>query len=52
MKTLNERCKTYGLRAKPTTLLELPFGTGACIFVVLQLYVLLLLFVCTLSLIS
>ncbi|KAH0698039.1 hypothetical protein KY290_016306 [Solanum tuberosum] len=26
MKTLNERCKTYGLRAKPTTLLELPFG--------------------------
>ncbi|WMV14556.1 hypothetical protein MTR67_007941 [Solanum verrucosum] len=30
VKTLNERCKTYGLRAKPTTLLELPFGTGAC----------------------
>ncbi|KAL3376126.1 hypothetical protein AABB24_002859 [Solanum stoloniferum] len=26
VKTLNERCKTYGLRAKPTTLLELPFG--------------------------
>ncbi|XP_042016866.1 intersectin-2-like isoform X2 [Salvia splendens] len=26
VKTLNERCKTYGLRAKPTSLLELPFG--------------------------
>ncbi|KAM3343005.1 actin cytoskeleton-regulatory complex protein PAN1 isoform X1 [Capsicum galapagoense] len=26
VKILNERCKTYGLRAKPTTLLELPFG--------------------------
>ncbi|PHT90978.1 hypothetical protein T459_06091 [Capsicum annuum] len=26
VKSLNERCKTYGLRAKPTTLLELPFG--------------------------
>ncbi|XP_016457705.2 uncharacterized protein LOC107781505 [Nicotiana tabacum] len=26
VKALNERCKTYGLRAKPTTLLELPFG--------------------------
>ncbi|TKY57555.1 actin cytoskeleton-regulatory complex protein PAN1 [Spatholobus suberectus] len=25
-KSLNERCKKYGLRAKPTTLLELPFG--------------------------
>ena len=24
--TLNERCKKYGLRVKPTTLLELPFG--------------------------
>ncbi|KAG6403319.1 hypothetical protein SASPL_135536 [Salvia splendens] len=29
MKALNERCKTYGLRAKPTSLLELPFGTAA-----------------------
>ncbi|KAL8160628.1 hypothetical protein V2J09_002165 [Rumex salicifolius] len=26
VKSLNERCKTYGLRAKPTTLVELPFG--------------------------
>ncbi|KAG7975649.1 hypothetical protein I3843_06G109800 [Carya illinoinensis] len=26
VKALNERCKTYGLRAKPTTLTELPFG--------------------------
>ncbi|GAV81555.1 efhand_3 domain-containing protein/EF_hand_3 domain-containing protein [Cephalotus follicularis] len=26
VKTVNERCKQYGLRAKPTTLLELPFG--------------------------
>ncbi|XP_071724417.1 uncharacterized protein [Rutidosis leptorrhynchoides] len=26
VKSLNERCKQYGLRAKPTTLLELPFG--------------------------
>ncbi|PRQ25189.1 putative EF-hand domain pair protein [Rosa chinensis] len=26
VKTLNERCKKYGLRAKPTTLTELPFG--------------------------
>nr|GMC57247.1 epidermal growth factor receptor substrate 15-like 1 [Ipomoea batatas] len=26
VKSLNERCKTYGLRAKPTSLLELPFG--------------------------
>lgn len=26
VKFLNERCKKYGLRAKPTTLLELPFG--------------------------
>ncbi|KAJ8544750.1 hypothetical protein K7X08_017333 [Anisodus acutangulus] len=26
VKALNERCKNYGLRAKPTTLLELPFG--------------------------
>ncbi|XP_051139226.1 uncharacterized protein LOC127257012 [Andrographis paniculata] len=26
VKTLNERCKTYGLRGKPTTLVELPFG--------------------------
>ncbi|XP_027329528.1 epidermal growth factor receptor substrate 15-like 1 isoform X2 [Abrus precatorius] len=26
VKSLNERCKKYGLRAKPTTLLELPFG--------------------------
>ncbi|KAK4368222.1 hypothetical protein RND71_012014 [Anisodus tanguticus] len=26
VKALNGRCKTYGLRAKPTTLLELPFG--------------------------
>ena len=26
VKALNERCKTYGLRAKPTSLLELPFG--------------------------
>ncbi|KAK4360473.1 hypothetical protein RND71_019425 [Anisodus tanguticus] len=25
VKSLNERCKTYGLWAKPTTLLELPF---------------------------
>lgn len=24
--SLNERCKKYGLHAKPTTLLELPFG--------------------------
>ena len=27
VKTLNERCKQYGLRAKPTSLVELPFGT-------------------------
>lgn len=26
VKALNERCKKYGLRAKPTTLTELPFG--------------------------
>lgn len=26
VKTLNERCKQYGLRAKPTSLVELPFG--------------------------
>lgn len=26
VKALNERCKTYGLRAKPTSILELPFG--------------------------
>ncbi|CAL5371415.1 unnamed protein product [Camellia sinensis] len=26
VKSLNERCKNYGLRAKPTTLVELPFG--------------------------
>ncbi|KAL0304780.1 UNVERIFIED_CONTAM: EH domain-containing protein 2 [Sesamum angustifolium] len=26
VKSLNERCKTYGLRGKPTTLVELPFG--------------------------
>ncbi|GFY87839.1 calcium-binding EF hand family protein [Actinidia rufa] len=26
VKSLNERCKSYGLRAKPTTLVELPFG--------------------------
>eukprot|EP00262_Sarcandra_glabra_P009993 TRINITY_DN2483_c0_g2_i1.p1 TRINITY_DN2483_c0_g2~~TRINITY_DN2483_c0_g2_i1.p1 ORF type:complete len:589 (-),score=132.41 TRINITY_DN2483_c0_g2_i1:140-1801(-) len=26
VKALNERCKGYGLRVKPTTLIELPFG--------------------------
>ncbi|GAB2247037.1 hypothetical protein Droror1_Dr00006919 [Drosera rotundifolia] len=26
VKSLSERCKKYGLRGKPTTLLELPFG--------------------------
>ncbi|KAI3472511.1 hypothetical protein Pfo_031075 [Paulownia fortunei] len=26
VKALNERCKTYGLHGKPTSLLELPFG--------------------------
>ncbi|GMI68966.1 Arabidopsis thaliana EH domain containing protein 2 [Hibiscus trionum] len=26
VKSLNERCKQYGLRAKPTSLVELPFG--------------------------
>ncbi|KAL3838817.1 hypothetical protein ACJIZ3_023408 [Penstemon smallii] len=26
VKSLNERCKTYGLRGKPTSLVELPFG--------------------------
>ncbi|KAJ4776426.1 Calcium-binding EF hand protein-like [Rhynchospora pubera] len=26
MKTLNDKCKTYGLRTKPTTITELPFG--------------------------
>ncbi|KAL6959808.1 hypothetical protein U1Q18_039960 [Sarracenia purpurea var. burkii] len=26
VKSVNERCKSYGLRAKPTTLVELPFG--------------------------
>ncbi|WOK99912.1 epidermal growth factor receptor substrate 15-like 1 [Canna indica] len=26
VKVLNERCKQYGLRSKPTTLIELPFG--------------------------
>ncbi|KAG2608650.1 hypothetical protein PVAP13_4NG338600 [Panicum virgatum] len=26
VKALNEQCKRYGLRAKPTTLVELPFG--------------------------
>lgn len=33
VKSLNERCKTYGLRAKPTTLLELPFGNCTNLFV-------------------
>lgn len=33
VKSLNERCKTYGLRAKPTTLLELPFGNCSSLFV-------------------
>lgn len=27
VKALNGRCKKYGLRAKPMTLTELPFGT-------------------------
>ena len=27
VKSLNEHCKSYGLRTKPTTLVELPFGT-------------------------
>ncbi|OMO55687.1 hypothetical protein CCACVL1_27087 [Corchorus capsularis] len=27
VKSVNERCKQYGLRAKPTSLVELPFGT-------------------------
>lgn len=27
IKVLNERSREYGLRAKPTTLMELPFGT-------------------------
>lgn len=26
VKAVNERCKQYGLRAKPTSLVELPFG--------------------------
>ncbi|KAG0457527.1 hypothetical protein HPP92_022684 [Vanilla planifolia] len=26
VQALNERCKEYGLRAKPTSLMELPFG--------------------------
>ncbi|KAG8386557.1 hypothetical protein BUALT_Bualt03G0160700 [Buddleja alternifolia] len=26
VKALNDRCKTYGLRGKPTSLVELPFG--------------------------
>ena len=26
VKSVNERCKQYGLRAKPTSLVELPFG--------------------------
>ncbi|KAJ6919170.1 hypothetical protein NC651_013204 [Populus alba x Populus x berolinensis] len=26
VKTVNERCKQYGLRSKPTSLVELPFG--------------------------
>lgn len=26
VKSLNEQCKQYGLRTKPTTLVELPFG--------------------------
>ena len=26
MKSLNEQCKIYGLRAKPTTLVEFPSG--------------------------
>jgi len=32
VKSLNERCKKYGLRAKPTTLLELPFGKFKFVF--------------------
>ncbi|PPD87905.1 hypothetical protein GOBAR_DD15155 [Gossypium barbadense] len=28
VKSVNERCKQYGLRAKPTSLVELPFGTS------------------------
>lgn len=26
VKALNECCKSYGLRARPTSLVELPFG--------------------------
>jgi hypothetical protein len=26
VKAVNDRCKKYGLRVKPTTLIELPFG--------------------------
>ncbi|OMO83384.1 hypothetical protein COLO4_22557 [Corchorus olitorius] len=29
VKSVNERCKQYGLRAKPTSLVELPFGWQA-----------------------
>lgn len=30
VKALNERCKKYGLRGKPLTLTELPFGEIYC----------------------
>lgn len=32
VKALNGRCKGYGLRAKPTALVELPFGIFRAIF--------------------
>lgn len=38
---LNERSKQYGLRAKPTTLMELPFGTLIYLF---QYFIMMLLF--------
>lgn len=36
VKSLNELCKKYGLRAKPTTLVELPFGNFKFIVVAIS----------------
>jgi hypothetical protein len=47
VKSLNEQCKRYGLRAKPTTLVELPFGTcyySLCFLVFIQYLLVLVVF--------
>lgn len=46
VKALNERCKQYGLRAKPTTLVELPFGTAFLAFCLLVIFICLDLYFC------